>query len=488
MFMLRLLSVISAALAVNFIFLEEVKSQSNVSAISPNPPQVTLPEAKTLEPDPNLLQLPTQPVEVQIPTTQPITLNQAIALAERNNRDLQVAELTLKRSQAALRQAQAALYPKLNGDAELAYERNAKDRLNDLKYAQKDAQSTGALGGTVELSYDLFTSGRRPAQIRAAEAQTRVEQLDVERVRSQIRLEVTNAYYDLQQADEQVRIAQASVKNVQRLLSDAQALEEGGLGTKFDIIRTRVQLGNAEQELTDAQVQQEVARRQLVSILSLSEVADVSAADPVEIAGEWQPSLEASILLAYKNRVELPQQLAQREIAQQQRKAAIAGVLPQVSLFANYQTVNEFNEEFGTLQGYAAGARLRWNLFDGGAAMAAADQETQNRAIAETRYAQSRNQIRLQVEQSYKNLRANARSIQTATAALKEAREALDIAQFRFQSGVGTQLDVITAQTDLIRAESNRLRSVLNYNRALAALQRAVSQVTSPSPSQKPKS
>lgn len=429
----------------------------------------------TLNPDANLLQLPTQPTEVQLQPIQPITLQQAISLAERNNRELQVAELTLKRSQAGLRQARAALYPTLNGEAELAYERNAKDRLNDLKYEDKDAQSTGALGGTVELSYDLFTSGRRPAQIRAAEQQVRFDQLEVNRVRSQTRLEVANAYYDLQQADEQVRIAQAGVKNVQRLLSDAQALEEGGLGTKFDIIRTRVQLGNAEQELIDAQVQQEIARRQLVSLLSLSEVADVSAADPVEVAGDWKLSLEDSILLAYKNRVEFQQQLAQREIAQQQRRVAIAGYLPQVSLFANYQVVNEFNEPFGTLQGYAVGGRLRWNFFDGGAALAVADQENQNRAIAEARFAQNRNQIRLQVEPAYKNLKANSRSIQTATAALKEAREALDIAQFRFKSGVGTQLDVITAQTDLIRAESNRLRAVLNYNRALAALQRATS-------------
>lgn len=178
-----------------------------------------------------------------------------------------MAELTLKRSQSALRQARAALYPTLSGETELAYERNAKDRLNDLKYEQRDAQPTGALSGTIELSYDLFTSGRRPAQIRVAEEQVRFNQLEVNRVRSQTRLEITNAYYDLQQADEQVRIAQAGVKNVQQLLSDAQVLEEGGLGTKFDIVRTRVQLGNAEQELIDAQTQQEIARRQLVSLL-----------------------------------------------------------------------------------------------------------------------------------------------------------------------------------------------------------------------------
>lgn len=459
------------------IFLSLTYGELTTAQQSPKPSSIqpTPQIPATLNPDANLLQLPTQPAEVQLQPTQPITLQQAIALAERNNRELQVAELTLKRSQAGLRQARAALYPTLSGEAELAYERNAKDRLNDLKYKNEDAQPTGVLGGTVELSYDLFTSGRRPAQLRAAEQQVRVAQLEVDRVRLQTRLEVTNAYYDLQQADEQVRIAQAGVKNVQRLLSDAQALEEGGLGTKFDIVRTRVQLGNAEQELIDAQVQQEIARRQLVSLLSLSEMADVSAADPVEVAGDWKLSLEDSILLAYKNRVEFQQQLAQREIAQQQRRAAIAGYLPQVSLFANYQVVNEFNEPFGALQGYALGGRLRWNFFDGGAALAAADQENQNQAIAATRFAQSRNQIRLQVEQAYKNLKANSRSIQTATAALKEAREALDIAQFRFQSGVGTQLDVITAQTDLIRAESNRLRAVLSYNRALAALQRATS-------------
>ena len=353
----------------------------DASSVQPTP--TVPPPPASLNPDSNLLQLPTQPAEVQLQPTQAITLQQAIALAERNNRELQIAELTLKRSQSALQQARAALYPTLSGEAEVAYERTARDRLNDLKYERRDAQPTGAFSSTVELSYDLFTAGKRPAQIRAAAAQVRFNQLEVDRVRSQTRLEVANAYYDLQQAGEQVRIAQAGIKNVQRLLTDAQALEEGGLGIKFDIIRTRVQLGNAEQELIDAQVQQEIAQRQFVPLLSLAEVAAVSAADPVEVAGAWQLSLEESILLAYQKRAELPQQLAQRELAQQQRKAAIAGVLPQISLFANYQVVNEFNESFGTLQGYAAGARLRWNLFDGGAAFAAADQETQNRAIAE---------------------------------------------------------------------------------------------------------
>lgn len=456
---------------------------------SSNPAPNQSPAANTqpgsaLDPDPNPLQLPTKPDEIKLQGTQAITLQEAIALAERNNRDLQVAELTLRRSQAALRQARAALYPTLAGDTELGYERSAQGRLDDLKYLKEDASPSGLLGGRVEVSYEIFTSGKRPAQIRAAAAQVRYEQLEVARLRSQIRLDITNAYYDVQQGDEQVRIAQATVRNAQKNLTDAQALEEGGIGTRFDVSRARVQLANAQQTLTDSEVQQTVSRRQLAQLLSLAETADVSAADPVQKASEWTLSLEDSILLAYKNRVEFQQQLEQRTIAQQQRKVAVANVLPQVSLFGNYQFLNEFSEPFGTLGGYAAGARLRWTFFDGGATFAAADQERANQAIAETRFAQTRNQVRFQVEQAYKTLQSYVRSIETATAALKEAQDVADVAEFRFTQGVSTQLDVITARNDLIRAESNRLEAILRYNRALAALQRAVSGLPANTPTQ----
>jgi outer membrane protein TolC len=482
----RYVVALSVSAAFNLNYLELAIAQKVPNSFQPSTNSTsdqTTQKSGLLEPDPNPLQLPTKPDEVKLQETQAITLQQAIELARRNNRDLQVAQLELHRNQAALRQAQAARYPTLRSEAELGYERPAQDRLENLEFLDEDASSTGFLNGTVELSYNLFTFGRRSAQIRAAQEQVRFDQLEVDRLHEQIRLDVANTYYNLQQAGEQVRITQAAVTNAQRNLQDTIALEEGGIGTKLDITRARVQLGNAEQELIDAQNEQEIARRELVQLLSLGELADVSAADPVQPAGEWALSLEESIVLAYKNRAEFQQQLAQRNISEQRRRAALADVRPQISLFANYQVVDEFNEEFGLLDGYAVGARLNWNFFDGGAARAAARQEEANRTIAETRFAQTRNQVRFQVEQAYKNLQANTRSIQTATAALKEAQNALDIIQFRFQQGIGTQLDVITAQNDLTRADVNRLRAVLNYNRALAALQRAVSNLTA-NPSQ----
>jgi outer membrane protein TolC len=209
-------------------------------------------------------------------------------------------------------------------------------------------------------------------------------------------------------------------------------------------------------------------------LLSLAQPVEVSAADPIQTAGDWELSLEQSIILAYKNRAELEQQLVQRDISEQQRRIALAAVRPQATLSASYNILGVLDDDLTPADGLTLGARLQWNFFDGGAARARAQQERTNIAIAETRFADQRNQVRFDVEQAFFDLNANKENIQTATFALTQAQESLRLARLRFQAGVGTQADVITQQTELTRARGRRLTAILDYNRALAALQRAV--------------
>lgn len=298
------------------------------------------------------------------------------------------------------------------------------------------------------------------------------DQLELERLRQQIRLDVVNTYYDLQEADEQVRISQAAVKNARLGLRDAQALEEGGLGTQLDIARATVQLKNAEQELIQAQTQQDLSSDRLTRILGLSETIDVAAADPVEVGSKWNRSLEETIIQAFQNRSEFKQQLTQRDISLQQRRVILSEVRPNLGLFANYQAVGELSQE--SKDGYAVGARVRWNFFDGGITAAAAKQEAVNAQIAETRFADLRSQIRLEVEQAYKNLLANAKNIETATIALQQAKKALKLVSFGYSQDASTQLEVNTAQNELTQAAGNKVQAITNYNRSLASLQRSI--------------
>jgi outer membrane protein TolC len=330
---------------------------------------------------------------------------------------------------------------------------------------------------SLQVNYDLFTAGRRPAQIRQAEEQIRLQELEVERTAEQLRLDVTTGYYALQQADAQVDISQAAVTEAAQSLRDAQLLEQAGLGTRFDVLQAQVRLAEANQDLIRAQSQQRIARRQLVQLLNLSQGVDVTAADPIEVAGDWTLSLEQTIVLALKNRAELEQELVQRDIGEQQRRIALSAIRPQASLSASYNILGVLNnsQSPSPTSDFRLGAALRWNFFEGGAARARARQASRNIEIAETRFANQRDQIRFQVEQAFSELNANAQNIQTATFALAQAEESLRLARLRFQAGVGTQTDVINQQTALTRARVNRLTAILDYNRALAQLQRATS-------------
>jgi len=443
-------------------------------------PATTTPEVpETLTPKANPLLFPTQTQEVTTQENQPITLTQALEIARRNNRDLQVSLLELERSQAALREAQAALFPNLSVSTDITRSQSASGQLQEEANRQRGIVSNSdepgtSFSGQAQLSYDIYTSGRRNAAIKEAEEQVRFSELAVETQSEEIRRNVAREYYDLQQADEQVRIAQSAVENSQASLRDAQALERAGVGTRFDVLRSQVNLANAQQELTSAISRQQISRRTLATRLSLPQTVNITAADPVQLAGLWQQSLENSIILAYQNRPELQQQLAQRNISEQQRRQALASLGPQVQFIANYNLLDQFDDDISVTDGYSIGVQASLNLFDGGASRARAAQAKKNIAIAETQFAEQRNQIRFQVEQAFFTQQANLNNVQTANTALEQARESLRLARLRFQAGVGTQTDVINAENELTRAEGNRVTAILDYNRALVDLQRAV--------------
>ncbi|MEH2280945.1 MAG: TolC family protein [Nostoc sp.] len=419
-----------------------------------------------LNPNPNPLQFPTKPEEVKIQATVPISLAQALELARRNNRDLQVAILQLERSRSSLRESQAALFPTLGLNSSVTNNGNG--------FTRSSSQSSTSFNGSAQLNYNLYTSGNRQATIRAAEEQLRVDELNVESQSLTIGLNATTQYYDLQQADQQVRINQSAVANAQASLRDTQAREQAGVGTRFDVLQAQVNLANAQQQLTNAISQQQIARRQLATLLSLSQSVDISASDPVQLAGLWSQTVEQSIVQAFQNRPELQQYLGQRNISEQQRRQALSQLGPQISLVGNYNLLDRYNDGVSITDGYSAGIQGNLTLFDGGAARARAAQSRANIAIAETQFATQRDQIRFDVEQYYSQLQANLNNVQTSSVALNQAREALNLARLRFQAGVGTQTEVIDAENDLTRAEGNRVAAILDYNRALANLQRSV--------------
>lgn len=430
---------------------------------------------ESLNPSADPLLFPTIPQEVQINLTEPITLEQAIILARRNNPQITQAQLEIDRAQARLRETYAAEFPTGTVSFDFTRSDSANSRLNSNRIGISQSNATTSAQATLQLDYSLYTGGRRPATIALAAAQFRTSRLALESQLVQLRLDVANDYYSLQQADAQLKITQSSVTQAQRSLRDAQLREQAGVGTQFEVLQADVALANAVQDERNALSQQLIARRQLAQRLNLPQTATVITADEIRPLGDWTLSLEDSIVLALKNRSEIEQQLVAIEQSEAQQRIAVADTLPQVNLFANYNVLGNIGDGLNTAGGGSVGIRAQWTFFDAGAARSRIAQQEANIATAQSNFTEQRNLIRFQVEQSFYNLQANRDNITTAGQAVIRANEGLRLARLRFQAGVGTQSEVITAQTDLTRAEVNQLNAIVGFNRSLATLQRSVS-------------
>ncbi|MBE9076873.1 TolC family protein [Romeria aff. gracilis LEGE 07310] len=448
-----------------------------------SPATVPLPPGDLVA-DPNPLNFPTQPEEVNVADVRVITLAEAVELAYLNSQSLQVALLERARAEAAVDEAKAALYPSLDASSSVTTQESQSGGLGDLGAQLGIEEDSGSdvdtsLDGSLDLSYSVFTSGGRRASIRAAELQLRFNELEIERIQEQLRLDTATLYYNLQESTEQIRIAQDALGESERNLRDSQLRQQAGVGTRFDVLRAEVEVANDRQSLIQAQGEERTVQRNLARLLNLPPTAGVQAT-AVEVAESWPLTLEESIVLAFQNRAELEEQLLQRDISDQQRIVALSAVRPQVSLFANYTVQNVLtNNDTGFNDNYAFGARFNMNLFDGGAARASARQQERNSEIAEQRFSETQDQVRFEVEEAYFDLETNQENISTAQLAVISAEESLRLANLRLEAGVGTQLDVLTAQSDLTDAQVNLVQAILGYNRALAALQRAVSNLGS---------
>jgi OMF family outer membrane factor len=500
MLLLRYGITVSAVLGLIFLAESSVKAQTQSAADLLKKPQPTAnpvsqlpgptaapatteadPKAPNyLNPSGNPLIFPTKPDEVNIRVVQPLTLNQAIELALKNNKTLQTARVDVEIARAQLKEQQAALLPTAEAEASLTQDQSAvAQRQNELARQQGvpavNPEDSTNLQGNVRIVYGVYTGGERAAQINRAQRVIRQRELEVERVSEQTRFDATDSYYELQRGDAQVAIAQASIEDASQSLRDAQLLEQAGLGTRFAVLQAEVDLANANQDLTRAISNQRIARRRLAEILSVGQHVELTAADEIREAGTWGLSLDDSIVLAYKNRAELEQQLLQREIGEQDRSIAISAVIPQVDLLGEYNVLNDLSDDAGFGDGFSVGGRIRWTFFDGGRAFARARQAERNIDRADTEFALRRNEIRRQVEESYYSLISNQENIKTSQKSIESATESLRLARLRFQAGVGTQTDVINSQRDLTDARSSYLQAIVDYNRSLNSLQRSIS-------------
>lgn len=435
-------------------------------------------------PAPASLALPVKPEQVRILELRPLGLLEVENLAEVNNPELKAIASQVDQAQSNLRAQIALWYPNLNLNANTLPTFTTGQVRSQVPNSSSTASVSSidrwALGASLTAQWALINPRRVPTIAAARDEFEKAKFLYVITLR-ELRLQVATAYFDLQLADDQVRIGQESVRASIVSLRDAKARFQAGVATKLEVLEAETQLSRDQQLLTNSLAAQAIARRTLAALLDLPQNVTPTAKDPARVYGVWQPSLQESIIAAYTFREELDQALLDISIANSRANAALGDVQPVLNVFAGF-TGNVFNGNESVITAEpgadrteydtAIGLKLDWRIFDGGAAVAESRQNKQRAQENTFRFAQRRDGIRQEVETSFYELEKNNRNIVTTSREVISARESLRLARLRFQAGVTTQREVVDNQRDLTQAEVRYSNAITDYNKRLAELRR----------------
>ena len=429
------------------------------------------------------LALPEEPAQVRTRQLRPITLEEAVQLAEFNSPKLKAAASQVDQAKSSLRAAIAAWYPTVDLSASGLPEYFQSYTNRNPDFGSDTYARQWIVNGALNVKWDLIDPTRVPQIAAARDRYERAGDSYLIALRD-LRLQAQTSYFALQKADEGVRIGQASVKASLVSYRDARARFNAGVNTKLDVLEAETQLARDRNLLTSNLRLQDEQRHLLARVLDLPQDVIPTAATPLRPMGLWDPSLQESIVSAYNYREELDQLILDISINNSQANASLAAVQPVLS-FVNSTTayrsegqsakaslseieMGDFTNGFQNSTALTAS----WRLFDGGRARAEYQRSKQVAQQIRFDFANLRNQIRFEVEQSFFGLRAAIQTIDTTAAEVLAARESLRLSQLRVQAGVGVQREVVNTQRDLTQAELKYANAVHDYNTNLAQLQR----------------
>ena len=462
-------------------------------------PSVLPPASTKLDPSlqklaaPATLALPNQPNQVRITELRPISLKDVENLAEVNNPNLKAIASQVDQAQSSLRAQIAAWYPTLSINASgFPSYTGGSQRVTNIQPANPltgapatelksySSANRWVMAATLSAQWDLINPQRVP-QISAARDQFEQAKNQYLIALRELRLQAAQAYFQLQLSDDTVRIGQESVRASLVSLRDARARFQAGVATKLEVLEAETQLARDQQLLTNALADQAISRRNLARLLDLPQNITPTAKEQLQPLGVWTASLQDSVIASYAFREELDNALLAISSANSEANSALGSVQPFLTIF-NTLTTDRFQgsqriivDEPG-LSGWnvlnTIGLQARWNIFDGGAARAQYRQAKQRAEESSYRFADTRDRLRFEVEQSFYELRQANRNIQTTSREVISSRESLRLARLRFQAGVSTQREVVDNQRDLTQAEVRYANSLFEYNNNLALLRR----------------
>jgi outer membrane protein len=348
----------------------------------------------------------------------------------------------------------------------------------------------GAFGESVTKSYTstlsvdqlLYDFGKTGNAYDAAKWGARSSQREMDRTVLEIVLNVKQAYFALLQAKQLVLVEQKTVEQSESHLKQAQAFFHAGSKPRFDVTRAEVDVNTARLGLINAQ------NNVRIRTIALNNAMGADPGKAIDIDDSFPKSVEVPVLdkaqdESLKNRPELLKADADIEAAKARVSAEESNYLPTLSANGAYNWANG-TQDMGEINGiplqgnvqnsWNAGVILSVPLFQGGLTRGRVGEARANLMVLEMQRDATRQSILLEVNQSYADLESAKVRIDVMESSLQKARESLEIAQGRYEAGIGPYIEVTDAQLSAVHAETDYIQAQYDYQLSVARLLKAM--------------
>jgi outer membrane protein len=411
-----------------------------------------------------------------LPAPHPLSLAESLAIALKKNPAVQIAEQQAQRASAQVREAKAGYGPFMG--ATVTHTRSGPiptvtlpSGSGSTSFAIGVDQSTSAV---ISLGFPLDLSSAIGSAVNAADFNYLASRFSLAETRQSVALQVQEVYLGILRSESLQTVAEDAVKDAEENLRVAQAKFTAGSVPRFDVLRSEVNLASAQQNQVEAKNGVDLAKSSFNRVLGESVNQPVEVEKPSEAPLSAIAPLEDNQQIALKRRPEILRDQASAKAAEKGIKIAKAGLLPSMTIIGN----QNYNANPGGLGGqkssWNVNAALTLPVFDRGRTRARIDEARADTASARLSEENTRQQVMLEVRQAQLNITAAEERLKVTEKDVEQAKEALRLAQLRYQAGISTPVEVIDAEVALTSSKTNQVNSYYDLLIARAELDKAI--------------
>jgi outer membrane protein len=408
-----------------------------------------------------------------------LTLEDSVRLALAQNPFYQATQQKVRAAESAVDEAAGRFFPSLNGQGQYTLD----EKLFVLEFPsfipgqppqRVSIDFTKNYQFGLSFSLPLFTGGRLVSGFKQARYGLEAAAEGVKQSRQETIYNVKQAFYGYLLAKKFVEVSEEAVGLAEKHSANVKSLYEVGMASRFDLLRSEVQVANLKPQLIRARNGLRTSELGLKTLLGLDlnravEIRGDLAAPPVECDAAES---EAQALAA---RPELSQLRYQSRMAAELVKIARSTALPTLAIAGTYNVWGDrFSFRRGTWQSYyTVNLVLTVPIFNGFSVRSQVGQS--QAALRELDWNQKglAEMVKFEVRQALLNYQQAKESLLSQEKNVEEAQESVRIAELNFSEGLATSLDVSSAQVALAQARTNYSQAQYDYVMALAQLDKA---------------